>query len=68
MMAVESWEDDTRRSYTYAHNPRAGACPALGFRRCPCCGCDVLDDLDGNGQRRGDCCSLCHPDGDCPDC
>lgn len=67
-MAVESWEDEARRYHTFPHNPRAGACSVLGFRRCPCCGCDVLADLEGIEQLRGGCCNLCHPQGDCPDC
>ena len=55
----------------FVHSPRGGGIPARYrpyFRRCPCCGCDVLDALTGGGAKRGDCCNLCHPRGDCQDC
>ena len=53
------------------HGPRAGTIPARCrpyFRRCPCCGADVLDDPKGSDSKHGECCKLCHPRGDCPDC
>jgi len=51
----------------FVHDPPAGAIPTRyrpHFRRCPCCGCDVLDNPVG----RTGCCTLCHPHNDCQDC
>lgn len=67
-MSVERWEDEARRCFVYSHNPRPGACPVPYFRRCPCCGCDVMDDLTGSGAKAGQCCNLCHPSGVCAQC